>query len=284
MDWLIGLAGSMLIAGLAYWRKALTLSGSFAAVFIGTLLYGFGSLAWFGTLIVFFVSSSLLSVIKEDRKSEAETAYEKSGTRDAGQVLANGGLAALLCLGNAFWPHPLWWAAFVGVMAAVTADTWATEIGGLSRKNPRTILGGEEVTPGTSGGVTLLGFLASMLGGLFIGMTAWVLTGWGKEPFTVPQTAGEFTFAAGFHSKQIYTLLLIGLWGGLMGSVVDSVIGAKWQMMYKCQVCLRLVERREHCNLPTKPVRKWVWLNNDAVNIISSVAAGGTAILILCLL
>ncbi|MGZ4122927.1 MAG: DUF92 domain-containing protein, partial [Tumebacillaceae bacterium] len=57
MDWWIGLLGSVLIAGLAYWKRSLSLSGAVAAVVVGTLLYGLGSVAWFGTLILFFVSS-----------------------------------------------------------------------------------------------------------------------------------------------------------------------------------------------------------------------------------
>ncbi|MEC0249107.1 DUF92 domain-containing protein, partial [Paenibacillus chitinolyticus] len=169
MDVWMGLLGSVLVAGAAYSKRSLTVSGAAAAVVLGTLMYSLGSAAWFGTLIAFFVASTLLSKYKHKRKAAIESGYAKSGNRDAGQVAANGGLGLLLCIGSAFAPHPAWWAAFVGVMAAVTADTWATEIGGLSRTAPRSILTGRKVAPGTSGGVTALGLLATCAGGLFIG-------------------------------------------------------------------------------------------------------------------
>lgn len=47
----------------------------------------------------------------------------------------------------------------LGALAAATADTWATEIGAFSPRNPRHILSFQEVTKGSSGGVTLLGTL-----------------------------------------------------------------------------------------------------------------------------
>lgn len=123
----------------------------------------------------FFVSSTLWSKWKKHAKAAAESGYEKTGRRDAGQVLANGGVGLLLCAANWAYPHPLWWYAFLGVMAAVTADTWATEIGGLSRTPPISIKTGRRVPPGTSGGVSGLGMVASLAGGLFIGVAAWML-------------------------------------------------------------------------------------------------------------
>lgn len=43
--------------------------------------------------------------------------------------MANGGLGALIAMANALLPSPVWFYLFTGVMATVTADTWATELG-----------------------------------------------------------------------------------------------------------------------------------------------------------
>ena len=67
--------------------------------------------------------------------------------------MANGGLGALIAMANALLPSPVWFYLFTGVMATVTADTWATELGTLSKNPPRLITTGKPVAPGTSGGV-----------------------------------------------------------------------------------------------------------------------------------
>lgn len=265
-NWLVGLAGSVLIAGAAYAKRSLTLSGAIAAVAMGTLMYAAGSAPWFGTLIAFFVSSSALSSWKRKRKEAAEQGYAKSGRRDAGQVWANGGIGLLLCLGAAAYPHPYWWAAFVGVMATVNADTWATEIGGLSAAAPRSIVTGRSVAPGTSGGVTPLGLAASAAGGLFIGAAAWGLSALadplGGAPNAVTGPA----------------LLALGLAGGMAGSLTDSWLGAVLQVMYRCPVCGREIEKREHCGIQATRLRGLSWMTNDAVNALSSLAGAAAAL------
>ncbi|MGZ4031053.1 MAG: DUF92 domain-containing protein [Tumebacillaceae bacterium] len=260
MDWWIGLLGSVLIAGLAYWKRSLSLSGAVAAVVVGTLLYGLGSRAWFGTLILFFVSSSLLSKWKQKQKAKVEASYEKTGRRDAGQVLANGGLGVLLCIADAMWPHPLWFLAFVGVMASVNADTWATEIGGLSKKPPRSILSGKVVPAGTSGGVSAMGMYATFAGAFFIGVVAWLLAG------------GSLGNGLG--------VVVIGTAAGVVGSLVDSLLGACLQVMYRCETCGREVERREHCGLQTSQVRGLAIFNNDVVNLVASLIGGAVGALL----
>jgi uncharacterized protein (TIGR00297 family) len=259
-EWILGLIGAGVIAGLAYWKRSLSLSGFAAALAVGTVLYALGSLAWFGTLIAFFVSSSALSKFKQRAKSEVEAAYEKSGRRDAGQVLANGGIAVLLCAGNYFAPHHMWWAAFIGVMATVNADTWATEIGGLSKSQPISILTWKKVPTGTSGGISLAGTLATMAGGAFIGVCAWLLS-FGQEELHV----------------RFGWFLLTGLVAGTIGSLTDSVIGAKWQWMQRCVVCGKDVEAKTHCSTPTSRLRGESWMNNDAVNVLASLAGGFVA-------
>ncbi|MEM7117897.1 MAG: DUF92 domain-containing protein, partial [Chloroflexota bacterium] len=168
---------SLFVAGLAYWRGSLSKSGVFGALFVGTSTLGFGGWVWGILLGVFFVSSSLLSHFKEDEKQAAAEKFDKGHQRDLGQALANGGLGAVVALCSFIWPSPLWFAAFVGIMATVTADTWATELGTLSTRPPRLITTGHTVEVGTSGGVSLLGTAVSFTGGLLIGLIGGLLSG-----------------------------------------------------------------------------------------------------------
>lgn len=268
MEWLIGLACSTVIAGTAYAKRSLSGSGLIAAIMVGTVMYALGSVIWFGSLIAFFVSSTILSKWKKHRKQEAESGYEKSGRRDAGQVFANGGLGLLLCV--AYWaiPHPLWWYAFLGVIAAVTADTWATEIGGFSRTPPRSIKTGRCVPHGTSGGVSVLGMGASLTGGLFIGAASWILLAMSG------QSAPDAVTAAFRPAAWIGIASL----AGIIGSLADSWIGATWQQMYRCRSCSREIEQARHCGKPAIRIRGRAGWNNDAVNVAGSLVGGASAV------
>lgn len=268
-----GLGGSLLIAGAAYWKRSLSLSGLIAAVALGTAMFTLGSPAWFGTLIAFFITSSLLSAWKRRAKAAAESGYAKTGRRDAGQVLANGGLGLLLCAVHAIAPHPYVWAAFIGVMATVTADTWATEIGGLSRTKPRSIVTGSMVEPGTSGGITMLGLAATAAGALFIGLIAWWL---GLLPISL---GGEEPARL-----SVVTLALIGFAGGFAGSLIDSWLGATVQTMYRCAVCGKEMEKSRHCEAAAQRIRGLTWMSNDIVNLLSSVAGGAVSLLLAAML
>jgi uncharacterized membrane protein len=96
---LAGLLLSTLIGGVAYRRRSLSSSGWLGAILTGTLTFGFGGWTWGLALIVFFVTSSILSHYQERRKLQlAAEKFEKGGRRDLSQVLANGGTGALLAL------------------------------------------------------------------------------------------------------------------------------------------------------------------------------------------
>ena len=127
-----GLALSVIIAALATWRGSLSRSGAVGAMLVGTLIFGLGGWVWGVALAVFFISSSALSHFKERQKAAVAEKFEKGHRRDMGQVLANGGLGAFIAVLSAIAPHEAWFYLFVGVMATVTADTWATELGVLS--------------------------------------------------------------------------------------------------------------------------------------------------------
>ena len=172
MQLLIGFLLAILIALLALRARALSPSGALAAILTGGLIFGLGGLPWAILLLVFFISSSALSRLFARRKASLDEKFSKGSQRDWGQVLANGGLGALLVLVfaaleafGAALPGTWAWLAYAGAMAAVNADTWATEIGVLNPHPPRLITTGRPVERGASGAVSLLGTLVA-LGGL----------------------------------------------------------------------------------------------------------------------
>ncbi|MCP4429180.1 MAG: DUF92 domain-containing protein [Chloroflexi bacterium] len=244
---------SGVIVGLAWRRGSLSRSGAAAAMIVGALIFGLGGWQWGILLGIFFVSSSLLSHFREAEKQAAAEKFDKGHKRDAGQVAANGGLGAALAVFSAMWPAVGWFPLFVGVMATVTADTWATELGALSRKPPRLIINGRIVEVGTSGGVSWLGTAVSLVGGLFIGLAAGLM----MDGYGVRATA------------------LLGAAGGLAGSLFDSLLGATVQRIYYCDACQKDTERQLHkCGQATRPLRGWAWLNNDLVNLLASLVGG----------
>ena len=244
---------SLIIVALAVWRGSLSRSGAVGALLVGTLTFGLGGWVWGVLLGIFFVSSSLLSHFKEVEKKEAAEKFDKGHTRDMGQALANGGLGAVLAVFSVVNPGGLWFPFFMGVMATVTADTWATELGTLSKRPPRLITTGKVVAVGSSGGISALGTMVSLLGGMVIGGAAGILH---------PQL-------------PLLPALILGGVSGLAGSLVDSLLGATVQQIYYCDVCQKDTERRIHkCGHATRPWRGWSWLNNDLVNLLASVAGG----------
>ncbi|ACX66843.1 MULTISPECIES: DUF92 domain-containing protein [Paenibacillus] len=259
MDWLIGAAGAVIVAGAAYRKRSLSESGALAAILMGTIYYGAGNAFWFGTLLLFFITSTLLSRYGKQRKADLEKSYAKTGRRDAGQVLANGGIGMVLCLLNVWIPSHLWVYLFIGVMATVTADTWATEVGSLSRKPPRSVLNGRVLTAGESGGVSWVGSAAAAAGSMLIGAGGWLLAEW-----------------SGMNADPL-PYVLAALAGGLVGAFADSYLGATMQVMYRCPACGKSVEVSRHCGQDTVRMRGYAWMSNDAVNLVSSLLGGAAA-------
>jgi uncharacterized protein (TIGR00297 family) len=180
--------------------------------------------------------------------------FEKSGCRDLWQVLANGGIAGVLVIFWYFFPNPMLFLLFIGSLAAVTADTWGTEIGVLSKTQPVSILTLKPVPLGTSGGISLIGSIGALAGSL-------VLVGVGalSSPYHSSQLikAGEFSL-----------LTLAGFGAGMF----DSFLGATLQAQYQCEVCHKMTEKKNHCQNPSRLLRGHPWMNNDVVNILCALA------------
>ncbi|HEY47132.1 MAG: hypothetical protein AMJ88_10355 [Anaerolineae bacterium SM23_ 63] len=250
----LGLVLGIGVSTLAYLTGHLTISGALMATLVGGLTFGFGGLIPAVLLILFFLSSSVLSRLGAERKQALAATFAKGGRRDTGQVLANGGIPVILAVLYGLTGGSLWLVGLVGALAASTADTWATEIGVLARRQPYLISTGKRVEPGTSGAVTPEGTLAAFGGAGVIGSVAWLLHG----------TA---------------TLVVLAFVGGFVGALFDSLLGATVQAIYHCPTCGKETERHPHhtCGSETHILRGWPWLNNDAVNFASSVIGGTVA-------
>ncbi|HZQ06113.1 MAG TPA: DUF92 domain-containing protein [Anaerolineae bacterium] len=273
---LVGLVLSSLIGFAAYLRGSLAPSGAVGAILTGTLIFGFGGFIPGLLLVAFFVSSSILSHYKARAKEQFSEKFQKGSQRDFGQAIANGGCAALVALAysaarllqeNAHLEIILF-AAFIGAIAAVTADTWATELGVLSPTPPRLITTGRVVPAGTSGGISPLGTVTALLGGAFIGavvmLGAWIASLFHQVPL-------PFTALDPILGKATPIILMASI-SGLGGALFDSLLGATLQGVYFCEYDEVQTEKKIHtCGRATRLVRGWHWLDNDVVNFAASV-------------
>lgn len=263
----LGIILAALMAFLASSLRFLSRSGALAAFLLGAIVFGLGGLRWAIVLLVFFLSSSGLSLLFRKRKEAPEKNYAKGSTRDAWQVAANGGLAGLFALLYFFFPQSSWiWIAYSAAFAAANADTWATEIGALAKKPPRLITTMQLVEAGTSGAISWLGTAAAFTGALLIGFTASFV-----DPFAAEQPA--------------WLVLVVVTIGGGVGSLVDSLLGATFQAVYHCPQCDKDTEKYpiHGCGTETALVRGKKWLNNDIVNLICTFSGVVIALLMVWL-
>ncbi|HEY8486896.1 MAG TPA: DUF92 domain-containing protein, partial [Limnochordales bacterium] len=263
--WRLGLGAGLAAAVAWAGRRAGALNGrgALGAAGVGALAFAGGGLAAGAVLLFFFVTGSLLSALR--RRHQGRTARPRSER----QVVANGLPAAV----GGLWqlvagPHPAWQALLVGSVAAMTADTWATEVGLWSRGPTWSVRDGRRVTPGTSGAVSVAGTAAGVAGAaLAAGLALWAT----RASVGIPWLASPGVDAA------------VVLAAGLAGMAADSLLGGFVQGHYRCQSCGRRVEDPGshcagacpgHCPAPAPVLAGGVaWVDNDVVNAVAAWAA-----------
>lgn len=190
------------------------------------------------------------------KKGERRKCRSKRDRRDILQVLANGGVAAMGSLLYSWTSDPLWVIVMASSLAAATADTWASEIGRLSRSAPRDVFSWKRVQPGTSGAITGLGTVASIFGAIIAAIVS--------IPLLMKVEL----------SAHLLIWLSIVIFSGWTGNWVDTWVGAKWQVRYQCTTCMQVTEKKVHCQQPTRQIEGVYWLDNDSVNACCTLSAG----------
>lgn len=265
--WLIrdtGFLAITLVICLAAWRQgSLSRAAAAGAFVLAAGLYLSGGLPPVILLLLFFYTGNRVSRFRKLEKEPLERdLHAKSGPRDLAQVAANGGPALIMAGLYAVTRQPACLAALASALAASNADTWASELGMLSKRQPVSLLTGRPVQRGLSGGVTALGFLAALAGSAVIALVDGLLR---LSSVPVGTVLGQF---------------LLVLLTGLLGSVIDSLLGETLQAQYVRPSTGQLTEQTREKNQANQLVRGLAWMNNDLVNFISSLTA---ASLHLCL-
>jgi len=180
----------LLTAMLSYLFKKLTLFGAITGWMVSIIIAlgtGYASIC---LLAVFFILASLATKTNGIR-------------RTAGQVIANGGVAAILGLSAFIWPQKLmiFQAMLAGSLASATADTLSSELGTVYGKKFFNILNFKRDEKGLDGVISFEGTLMGIAGALIIACTYCFFNGW----------------------NVLFAYIIIA---GFTGNIADSILGA----------------------------------------------------------
>jgi uncharacterized protein (TIGR00297 family) len=270
LGWLVFL---LFIAVYAFKKEMLDEGGVMGAIFVGLVLLFVPrdppGWVWLLVLLFFFVMGSFASKFKRELKVKVEEDFAKGGARNLMQVIANSAGGLVFAVLGFFSASPVVFVGFVLSVSAMSGDTLSSEIGVLSKSNPVSIKTFKRVERGVSGGVTLLGLAAGLAGGFLIGV------------FSV-----LFVLASNQSFQASLTLLVVfASFAGLLGSVMDSVLGVFFQALYYCPKCRVLTERKTHkCGSETKLLKGVRWMDNDIVNMFSGLITSVVGVIVFYLI
>ncbi|MHA1206370.1 MAG: DUF92 domain-containing protein [Candidatus Hodarchaeales archaeon] len=260
---------------LIVWKKLLTIpDGLIVGGIITLIIYLISPFLW-SALLAFFLSSSLVSKWKKNQKHSVSLEFSKDSKRDSIQVISNSFPAILFGIIfiivdfipiivttndiSLFILSPWLFAAFAS-LATHNADTWMTEIGIITNTNPRLITSIKKSVPkGTSGGVTIMGTVAGIIGSMIISMM-YILSS---------------MIVSVLPLLNLIILFILLTIAGIIGGFIDSLEGATVQGLFYCKYCLKETERQIHkCGNETEFLRGYRIITNDFVNISSAFISG----------
>ncbi|KAJ6647331.1 Transmembrane protein [Pseudolycoriella hygida] len=273
MRWLFSVLVPLMLMLYGWKRKGVNKSGAAFGLIIAIIL-SIASHAFLASLATFYFSSSRATKFGSKKKQKIESDFKGGeGQRNWIQVLCNAGFAAQLALfymldcGSGertidfIKQYRSSWLG-IGIMssfACSNGDTWASELGTVvGSGDPFLITTRKRVPRGTNGGVSYPGLIFSFLGGLSIGLAYYL---------TVLYTVESHLLSS---SARQWPIVLFGGIAGIIGSLIDSVIGATLQYSGQDKSG-RIVERPGQNVIYISGYRI---LDNHSVNLISTILTG----------
>jgi uncharacterized protein (TIGR00297 family) len=183
--------------------RKLTVPAALLGGIIGFLVFTGGGYTGLALLVLFFVLGSGATSFGLKKKQQLGFAEADKGRRTAGQVMANGGVAAILGLLAWFYPSQIHVLQLMmaGSLASATADTLSSELGTILGHRFYNIITLKKDTRGLDGVVSLEGTLAGVAGAALI--------------------AAVYSIGHGWNIEFLWIIL-----AGIIGNLVDSILGA----------------------------------------------------------
>ncbi len=244
--YLIPMVATPYVVAFALRGRALTRNGLMAALLMDAVFSVTLGNTGFLLLCLFFFGGVLCDRIgKRAKKNILATKEEKGSRRDAVQVLVNAAPAAVCAALYALTDNAAFLVGTVGALAEALGDTAASGIGVLSKRT-YDIFRMRPCERGISGGMSLMGTCAALIGCTVLGLFgAWRLS------FSWQQSVLAVSFA-------------------FLGTVMDSCLGSLCQRRLRCSVCGSVTEKSMHCGTEAVHIGGCAYINNDAVNLLSS--------------
>ncbi len=238
------------IAGVSFFTfkmKWLTSDGAVAAALLGCLLMISPQPVWVIPALVFFVSGSLISFLPKKKNTQGHE------PRSSFQVFCNGLISTIFIALYFITSDFVFLVAGIAALATSMSDTTSSEIGVRYGKKTYNILSFKSVNAGFSGGISATGTIAGII---FLSLFCFV-------PFGI---TGDFNL-------KDYLIIFSS---GLFGNVIDSYLGALYQVKY------RVTLSSEWSDYPVKSVgqevRGYPMITNDVVNLLSTILASLLAV------
>lgn len=242
---------------LVFFLKLIKYYGSLVSLLVVFIFYYFGGLKSLIYLLVCYFLSVVCVVIRKFIKNNKELLVEKEKGKNAIQILVNGLFASVLMIVQFHIKDIRVLIMSLIVLSANLIDSISSDIGTLSSSKPYDFIRRKYVETGISGGVSLLGTLSALVCSIVLGIYIALLN----------------------NVNIIYSIffsLVI-----LSGTIIDSILGSLIQRKNICCVCGKIVEKRTHCNTYVLHHSGIKFMNNDLINLLSSLFV--TLISLLCL-
>lgn len=183
--------------------QKLTVAGAVAGAIIGYLVFAGSGLTGLSMLAAFFILGTIATSWKKADKQRFKSESDKSVKRSASQVLANGGVAAILGLLAILLPGYAseFRIMMAAALASATADTLSSELGMIYGRRFFNILTFKKEQKGLDGVISIEGLLIGIIGSAIIAAI----------------------YPGGYIGASVLWMIVIC---GTMGNLADSVLGA----------------------------------------------------------